>query len=76
MSANYYGEYFQGKAEGLAVVIASIAAHVSLQGRLNDTLADMAGWLHVNGGDQFVLDLAAAISRERHPANGDTAVTS
>ncbi len=35
------------------------------------TIQEMAGWLVTNGGDQFVLDLAAAISRERHPANSE-----
>jgi hypothetical protein len=70
-------EYREGRAEGLAMCIHGIAFNRAYLADSRDkTLTDMAGWLVVNGGDQFVLDLAAAISRERHPANGDTAVTS
>ncbi len=70
-------EYTRGRAEGLAQAVFGIATMMpSYPNTRAYVIQEMAGWLHVNGGCEFVLDLGAAISRERHPANGDTAVAS
>ena len=54
--------YNQGCAEGLARAVYGLAYVV---GTSEPTIRDMAGWLHVNGGDAFVLKLADAIKAER-----------
>ena len=59
-------EFIAARAERLAYAVFGLSVAVSDLGPSKDqTIRDMAGWLHINGGDAFVLKLADAIKAEQ-----------